>query len=119
VKIELDSVTNVITVDGLMIHLDLLKNLANPDPSQLYRMRREGDVTIIEIVVLSGALPAPEPCQSIFAVSPQEKIICKLLGNHASCHVGNFNGVRITWTDDLVQCSEDSMRDGTLAEPRT
>jgi hypothetical protein len=119
VKVDLDSHTGVITIDGLMISLELLKALANPDPSKLYRMRREGEVTIVETVVLPGVQTAPEPCASVFHVSPQEKIACKLQDkDHATAHMGMLYGMTIYWTDAMVQCEEGLLRDGSLPEPR-
>ncbi|MFL6314802.1 MAG: hypothetical protein ACJ71W_22075 [Terriglobales bacterium] len=118
-KVELDSHTGVLTIDGLMIQLDLLKVLANPDPSKLYRMRREGEVTIVETVVLPGVQPAPEPCTSVFQVTAQEKIACKLQDkDHTTAHMGVLYGMTIYWTDDLVQCDDGFLRDGSMPEPR-
>lgn len=49
--VELDSVEEVITVDGVKISLALLKCLANPDPNRTYRLTRRGnDVTVMEVV---------------------------------------------------------------------
>jgi hypothetical protein len=47
-RIELDAQTEILTLDGVKISLELLKNLANPDPSKLYRMTRKGDVVTVQ-----------------------------------------------------------------------
>lgn len=45
--IEIDTEEQVIQVDGVRIHLDLLRAFANPNPNKLYRMVRENDVTTV------------------------------------------------------------------------
>lgn len=47
-RIELDAQTKIITVHGVKISLELLKTLANPDPSTLYRLTRKGDVVTVQ-----------------------------------------------------------------------
>jgi hypothetical protein len=47
VKIELDSYTNIITVDGVKISLEILKTLANPSYDKYYQFARSGDVVWI------------------------------------------------------------------------
>lgn len=47
-QIELDAQTEILTVDGVKISLDLLKSLANPDPHKVFHMTREGDVVTIQ-----------------------------------------------------------------------
>lgn len=59
-KIDLDSFTNVLTVDGVMIHLELLKCLANPDPNKLYRIVRRGEQVSVEVINW-GFDPGQEP----------------------------------------------------------
>jgi hypothetical protein len=43
VVVIIDSSTQTITVDGIVISLSLLKDLANPDDMSLYAIKREGD----------------------------------------------------------------------------
>lgn len=54
-KIDLETgpgTLNIITVDGIKITLDLLRSLANPDPTLLYRMKRDGDTTVVTLAAV-------------------------------------------------------------------
>ncbi len=49
-RIEIDSERDLIIVDGVKIALELLKVLAQPDPTVMYRLVRQGDSVTVERV---------------------------------------------------------------------
>ena len=117
-KVEFDGELELITIDGVKMSLAVLASFAHPDPTKLYRMKRENDVVTVE--VLSSELAAqpqpalPQPiCASEFSAIP-----CTLQEDHAYSHMGWVNGVRIYWTDALEQCESLTMRNGTPADIR-
>lgn len=48
--IEIDTEQEIITVDGVKISLQLLKTFANPDPTKLFAMKRDGDVVTVTVI---------------------------------------------------------------------
>ena len=113
-KVELDSILNLLTVDGVRISLDCLKTLANPDESKLYRMKREGDTVVVEILPSAPETrTSKEPCDSVF-----RDLTCELTNGHGLSHMAIVLGQRVYWTDELVQCDESVMRDGSPIDQR-
>jgi hypothetical protein len=43
-RIDLDSGTETISLDGIVISLSLLKDLVNPDDASLYAINRKGNM---------------------------------------------------------------------------
>jgi hypothetical protein len=50
-RCEFDGDRNTITVDGVVISLEVLRTLANPDPRVTYRMERTGNVVTIHQLI--------------------------------------------------------------------
>lgn len=47
-KVEIDSQRQTITVDGVVISLELLRCFANPDPAKLYQFVRKDDCVTVQ-----------------------------------------------------------------------
>jgi len=47
-QIEIDTEARILKIDGVRISLDLLKNLAEPNPHRLYHIVRRGDVVSVD-----------------------------------------------------------------------
>ena len=47
-RITLDTERDEITIDDVVISLDVLRTLANPDPEWFYRFRRDENVVTVE-----------------------------------------------------------------------
>ena len=47
-RIEIDTEAGILEIDGIKISLDLLRNLAEPNPHRLYHIVRRGDVVSID-----------------------------------------------------------------------
>jgi hypothetical protein len=44
----LDSELQTLELDGISIHFDLLRSLANPDSERFYRLVRDGDIVTVQ-----------------------------------------------------------------------
>lgn len=49
-RVAFDSEMRTVIVDGVAVRLDVLKTLANPDPSKFYQFVREGNVVTVQVV---------------------------------------------------------------------
>lgn len=53
-RVEIDSTLHTLTLDSVVISLDVLDALINPNPKKFYRFKRTGDVISIEAFELEG-----------------------------------------------------------------
>ena len=49
-RVAFDSEKHLVVVDGVAVCLDVLKTLANPDPTKFYQFVRDGNVVTVQVV---------------------------------------------------------------------
>lgn len=59
-RIEFDSKTNAMEIDGVVISLDVFKAFLDPDPRCLYRFSRQGLELIVEGRIFAAVEDADE-----------------------------------------------------------
>jgi hypothetical protein len=49
-RIEIDTVAEILDVDGVKISLDLLRHFAHPDPKKFFQMERSGETVTVAVL---------------------------------------------------------------------